>query len=279
VETGLTIADAGIERIDWSAPWLADWREVAAPVLAAADRHANLNRLAAAQTLRNHRGLPINFVSQAELPAGVAYEAFISATGKVPTRANLHDFFNALVWLGYPQVKRQLNALQAAEIKRSSTAQVPAGAPALRGKLRDGATIFDENAALFVCADPALEAMLRTHQWSDLFIAHRAAFGRHYGVHLFGHALMEKLTSPYKAITAHTWIVAVKPEYFDLPADKQRAQVDGVLAAQLAGGLTTSDFTPLPILGVPGWWPQQDQIFYADQFVFRPPRGGKRLSA
>ncbi|HBZ06685.1 MAG TPA: DUF3025 domain-containing protein, partial [Massilia sp.] len=31
-------------------------------------------------------------------------------------------------------------------------------------------------------------------------------------------------------------------------------------------------FTPLPVLGVPGWWPEQDAAFYADTSVFRPKR-------
>jgi hypothetical protein len=36
--------------------------------------------------------------------------------------------------------------------------------------------------------------------------------------------------------------------------------------------LTTSDYTPLPILGVPNWWSGQDLDFYADQSVFRAKR-------
>ncbi|WP_146608015.1 DUF3025 domain-containing protein, partial [Burkholderia multivorans] len=44
------------------------------------------------------RGKPLRFVPQAELPPGIAYETHIAATGRVPTRHNLHDFFNALVW-------------------------------------------------------------------------------------------------------------------------------------------------------------------------------------
>jgi hypothetical protein len=45
--------------------------------------------------------------------------------------------------------------------------------------------------------------------------------------------------------------------------------VAGDLAAH---GVATCDFTPLPVLGVPQWWPGQDDDFYADVTVFRPPR-------
>ena len=69
----------------------------------------------------------MRFVPQAELPAGIAYETFISETGGVPTRDNLHDFFNALVWLTYPKIKVRLNAMQALEIERRK--QTAAGRP------------------------------------------------------------------------------------------------------------------------------------------------------
>jgi hypothetical protein len=274
VEAGLTSVGVCFDQIDWSRPWLAGLRAIAEPILSAADWRSGLNMAAQAKALRNHRSLPIRFVPQADLPAGTAYEAFISSTGSVPTRSNLHDFFNALTWLAYPQVKRQLNALQAAEITKS--AALPGHgdtANVLRGKLRDAATIFDENAALFVSADKELTAALRAHRWNDLFAARRAAFEQTCSVRLFGHALMEKLTAPYKAITAHAWIVTVEPEFFSLPEDVQRAQLDQTVGKQLAQGFATSNFTPLPVLGVPGWWARQDAAYYADQFVFRPQRG------
>ena len=36
---------------------------------------------------------------------------------------------------------------------------------------------------------------------------------------------------------------------------------------------TTNGLSPLPLMGVPGWWGGgQDEAFYADKDVFRPPR-------
>jgi len=251
------------EQIDWRRPWLQPFEAAAVPILQAPDwRHA-LNTAAARAGLRNHRGMPLRFVAQGDLPREVAYEAFISSTGCVPTRDNLHDFFNAMVWLTWPNVKQQLNALQAAEIVRSPAAS--------RGKLRDAATIFDENAAVLVTRDMGLADTLRAHRWRDLFVANRGAFGRDYEVRLFGHALMEKLVTPYKSITAHAWVVAVDDGYFSLPATDRAALIDTRVSAQLTLGLRTADFTPLPVLGVPGWW-AQDEAFYADAGVFRPKR-------
>ena len=260
---GVTAFVPMLGSIDWSAPWLSDLKAIAAPILQAENWRDAFNAAARAQQLCNHRDLPLCFVAQEELPADMAYEEFISANGCVPTRDNLHDFFNALVWLAYPHVKKRLNALQATEIQQSGLA---------RGRLRDATTIFDENAALFVCADPELVAALRAHRWDELFIKRRAAFSDLCHVHLFGHALMEKLTSPYKAITAHTWIVEVEPAFLQLSAQAQRNNLDSIVSRQLAQGLTTSSFTPLPVLGIPDWWLQQDAAFYADQSVFRPKR-------
>lgn len=256
--------------IDWSRAWCAPIYAAAQNIIHAPDWRAALNAQAVAQALHNQRGLPLAFVPQENLPEGTAYEAFIDATGCVPTRENLHDFFNAMVWLSFPRIKRGLNALQAAQIAL-------AGIGRARGPARDAATIFDENAALLVVrAAPSGQALvdaLRSHQWQDAFIAQRAKFGSEAEVWLFGHALMEKLVSPYKAITAHARVVMVEDAYFALDRAARQAWIDRQVARELAGqALTTASFTPLPVLGVPGWWPQQNAGFYADGSVFRPPR-------
>lgn len=256
--------------IDWNQPWYAAVRAAGAVVSSAptADWRATLNLAAAEQQLRNHHGLPLSFVSQQMLPSGTAYESFISATGGVPTRDNLHDFFNALVWLAFPRIKAQLNALQAAAIER--------GGDKVRGPLRDAATLFDENAALVVVHDNAagqnLAQALRNHQWAEIFVCQRARFEADCRVTLFGHALMEKLVTPYKAITAHAWLLQADGAFFNLPPLAQHAWLDATVAKQLLGGLVPSGFTPLPVLGVPGWWKQQDAGFYGDVSVFRPKR-------
>ncbi|MDB5794919.1 MAG: hypothetical protein JWR25_1298 [Noviherbaspirillum sp.] len=252
--------------IDWTRPWLAPFLPAAQSVLYDGNWCEQLNRAAAQARLHNHRGLPIRFVPQSELPAGTAYEAFISATGCVPTRANLHDFLNALVWLTFPGIKVRLNALQAAEISRAPQAQTP------RGKIRDAATIFDENAALLVTRSSDLIDALRAHHWQEAFMARRAEFESVCEVWLFGHALMEKLVAPYKAITAHALPVVAEPGYFSLSDRGKTEWLDQTVARHLSKGLATSELTPLPVLGVPGWWPGQTREFYADTTVFRGKR-------
>lgn len=199
------------------------------------------------------------FVDQHDLPRGEAYEAFIARTGSVPTRANVHDFFNGLAWLRHPALKRRLNRLQAAQIAAAAP-----GAP--RGAVRDALTLFDENAALLQAPPRLLEALCQ-RDWEALFVRHRAAWAD-VRLELFGHALLEKLVQPRAAITAHVWIVP--------------AGIDP-LAARLAGSLAPDQlaakpFLPLPVLGVPGWWAaNEDSDFYRDATVFRP--GPKQTAA
>ena len=128
-----------------------------------------------------------------------------------------------------------------------------------RGPARDGATIFDENSALLVLRDSdagrALEAALRGHDWRSAFIAQREKFaaGGDAEVWLFGHALMEKLVAPRKAITAHTRVIFADDAYFALDDAARRAWLDARVAQDLVEqGLSTADFTPLPVLGLPG---------------------------
>ncbi|MFC5513046.1 DUF3025 domain-containing protein [Massilia jejuensis] len=262
---------AEIAQIDWSRPWYDAVRPAYDALGLEGDGFVGaFNRQAARLALRNHRDLAVSFVPQEALPDGTAYEEFISATGKVPTRDNLHDFFNGLVWQTFPLIKRELNALQAAQIAAAAGSRA-------RGPARDAATIFDENAALLVLRASsegrALADELRAHCWDAALFEKRAMFGPDAQLWLFGHALMEKLVAPRKAITAHTRVVFAPDGFFALDLDARRAWIDGTVARLLqAEGLTTSSFTPLPVLGVPGWWPGQDQAFYLDTTVFRPKR-------
>lgn len=275
-----------LSSIDWTRPWLAHIRVVGEAIAQAPDWRAALNQHAQRRAIHNHQDLPIRFVPQALLPAGVAYEAFISATGQVPTRENLHDFFNALVWLTFPATKAQLNALQAAEIIKSSLQNGEVFVPSSdnlaggsngksRGKLRDAATIFDENAILLVTSNADLVSALRAHAWEDVFVRQRDVFQQTCVPLLFGHALMEKLLAPYKAITGHMWVIEATSASLTAPfvaQDRRYDLVDTYLAQKLQGGLTTADFSPLPVLGVPDWWAGQDAAFYRDQSVFRPAK-------
>jgi hypothetical protein len=239
-----------LAHIRWETPWLGPYREAGEPLA-----QAVLAGRSSAAVL-DAAGGPRRFVPQEMLPDGVAYERFIFETGQVPTREGLHDFFNGLVWLRFPQTKRRLNQLQAQAIAVD-------GIRAVRGPLRDAATLFDENAALLQAPEALWEA-LNARDWRRLFIALRPQWAQVQLI-LFGHALLEKLVQPRKDITAHVYRVPLGLDARDL---------DAWLAQDLdAGHLACKPFQPLPVLGVPGWWPANETAdFYADAQVFRPRR-------
>ena len=294
--------------MDWRAPWWKPWRavgqRVAARVLAGARVCDALNAeqaLANTPSLRPNLGsaatanaapnapanaaanpptspqthsaptAPIQFVPQTALPEGLAYEAFIFESGQVPTRENLHDFFNGLAWLVFPHTKRRLNALQYGALAAD-------GVQATRGALRDALTLFDENAAIWRCASSAapngtddttnpLVDALRAKQWRHAFVNLRALWQDNTPV-LFGHALLEKLVTPYKSITAHVYIAQTATNNVAISG------LDSATALQLSPAtLATKPFMHLPVLGVPLWWAANDDpAFYDDEQVFRPPR-------
>ena len=245
--------------IDWSRPWFVPLASLMPQGYSVDWAQAG----ATAHALNASGRAPVRFVGQSALPEGLAYEQFIHATGTVPTRDNLHDFFNGLCWMAFPQTKKKLNQLQAAEIAREGVQQT-------RGAVRDALTLFDENAA-FLHAPQALWDALLARDWQRLFVDLRPLWAEARIV-LFGHALLEKLVFPRKPITAHVY----RSQYaINSGADGFTvAQFDTWMAADVnAAWLTGKPFAPLPVLGVPGWWPDNESpSFYEDILVFRPPK-------
>ena len=255
---GQPVRDVGlglpvIATVDWGRPWIEPFKATGQVVADAVASGKPLHQALCAVPIT-----AVRFVPQRQLREGEAYERFIFNTGQCPTRDNLHDLFNGLCWISFPQTKKKLNQLQAAEIAK-------AGVQPLRGPVRDALTVFDENAAFLIAPQPLWDALL-ARDWQRLFITLRPLWSEAQLV-LFGHALLEKLVSPRKAITAHV--------YRAHPAIKKIAnleELDGWIAASLSAEyLAAKPFTPLPVLGVPGWWPGNENFsFYDDSTIFRP---------
>jgi hypothetical protein len=294
---------AVLAEIDWSQPWFTPWRDFGEPTArqalqqqsvaealnalqenprqqttsklgTAVERHFAANReasagsgdIASAASVNTTRaGLVIGdanevkFVPQSALPEAQAYEDFIFKTAQVPTRDGLHDFFNGLCWHRFPLAKRRLNQLQAAEIESQ-------GIRATRGPVRDALTLFDENVVLMHAPDEVWAA-LQARDWLKLFVDLREQWQQVHLV-LFGHALLEKLVTPYKSITGHVYRVDSHVNPHD------EAALDAWLVQDLQPAkLATKPYEPLPVLGVPGWWEANaDRVFYEDVNVFRPKR-------
>lgn len=236
--------------VRWGEPWFAPWRDpgevIAQAVASGRPPHDALNAVGTA---------PVRFVPQQDLTAGTAYEQFIFDTRRCPVCPGPHDLFNGLVWLRFPRAKSALNRLQAQAIARD-------GVGARRGPVRDAITVFDENGALLDAPAPLWEA-LRARAWRRLFVDLRPLWSAA-RLLVFGHALLEQLLAPRKGLTAHVWCANA--------AMDSGASADAWLAARCtAEALAAKPFTPLPVLGVPGWWAGNENFsFYDDSLVFRP---------
>lgn len=316
------ILDTSFAPIDWQAPWLAHLNQLSylratikqlsdantanAPQTDYARSDAQIDIIAnvlntalqqqsedcqtplpTTKPVKDNQDYCLKFVSQNALPEGVGYEQFIGSTGKIPTRDNLHDLFNGSIWLTFPKTKALLNYHHMLEI----AACHEDGRGARRGRVRDTITVFDENGAILVTADPSIGEALIDFDWQASLVVPRARFDdpnfvnkkllmpdAQAAVYIFGHALLEQLIQPRKPLCAHSVVINVATDFFVLSSSERIAYLDDQLAIDMDKLLSQHDITPrqlapLPILGVPHFWSENaDPSFYDDAYVFRSGR-------
>jgi len=233
--------------------------------------HDDLNEIARARAITSGGGAAIRFVAAAAPhESGLQYEARIHRDGEVRTRPeNHHDLFNALAWLAFPNTKAALN-------RRHCEALGKQARRGSRGAARDVLTLFDESGAVVACSRPALGESLRRFEWKTLFWTHRDEIAPAMRFFVFGHAIYEKGLRPYKGVTARALILPVAEDFADSSLAAQVEQIDAIAASRFDSSkvlASTRMLAPLPILGVPGWDPQNEsESFYEDASVFRPGR-------
>jgi len=212
-------------------------------------------------------GHAIRFVASNELGED-GYEHRIYATGQVSTRPHSwHDLFNALVWMRYPHIKTTLNKLhyQAGAEQKSAN----------RGPLRDALTLFDECGAIVMSDREDILGALAERRWRDAFLAE--GFDTSVVISVIGHALLEKFMAPYKSMCANVLFIRAPAEFLARPRQQRAQGLDLVVSELLLNGAVLRNpacLSPLPLAGVPRWWPRADQDgpgFYLDRDVFRHP--------
>ena len=251
---------------------------------AAMQQQANHLEQPLPQTKPTHNQTPqtLQFVSQNALPEGEAYEHFIGTTGNIPTRDNLHDLFNGSIWLTFPKTKAVLNYYHMLEIAKQGISE-------RRGRVRDTITVFDENGAVLVTADPNIGEALVDFDWQSSLVRPRDKWddptqpddSAQAAVYIFGHALLEQLLYPRKPLCAHSIVIHVTQRFFTLPLAERIRFLDDKVAEYMDTLLSKDDVTPrqlapLPILGVPHFWAENAvPDFYEDSYVFRSGRRQK----
>jgi len=228
--------------------------------------------------------LAVSFVDNEQLNAdGRYYEEFIFATGKVPTRSeNWHDLFGALIWCLFPKSKMALNQRHQQEIALHGKTQ--------RSPVRHRLTLLDECGVLLCYNGEAASIIeqLKNHQWQQAMFSHRESWRYPTSVlartpvtpclepMIFGHAIYEMATRPYLGLTAKLWPILVPQNFHGWPLLQRIAFIDEQLSVQISNNSLAEfqqQLTPLPLLGVPGWYADNRQPeFYLNTEYFRPKR-------
>ena len=228
---------------------------------------------------KNHQ--PIKFVPQDEKSNQFEdhYEPRIYLKGEVQTRLeNWHDFFQVLVWRTFPNIKIELNACHYRAALQRSTVETTRKN---RSPIENAITLFDECGAIIVTSDHELANLVREHQWKALFWSQRQALASQFKCIVFGHALYEKALQPYIGMTAHCIIVEASEKELLLPSEQLNAFCDETVMQYFAGNnpkiSSPKSLSPFPLLGMPGWHPENHQeSFYDNAEYFRPKRNTRQ---
>jgi hypothetical protein len=271
----------------WNTDWLSR-SELFAPLRPVADRLSRSDwphpdRLTALaeecpRPVVNAQGKSVRFVPQSprakSLEAGFEPRAYLK--GEVQLRAcDWHDLFNALVWMTYPATKAVINARH----YQAMTNTVAGNRP----PQRDALTLFDEDGVAIVSSDPELLELVRCFSWKELFWHRRDAVKTRMRFCVFGHALFMKAMQPFVGLTGKAVLLEVPATFLELARPAQTVQLDNLLALHIQdrGQFRHGrELSPLPVLGVPGWWSGNErEEFYDDAAYFRPGRRQTAVSS
>jgi hypothetical protein len=220
----------------------------------------------------NARGLRVRFVPQAAKPDSEedGFEPRAYLRGEVQVRPfNWHDLFNALVWMTFPTAKAVINARHVEDMQ--------AGGRAKRSPQRDALTLFDEDGVVVLSSDPELLDLVRQFCWKRLFVERREEVREKMRFCVFGHALYQKGLKPFVGMTGKAVLLEAPVALNGTDGPARWRELDRLLSTYLWNRETLtrgSDLAPLPVLGIPGWWPgNSDPAFYDNTHYFRPGRG------
>lgn len=211
--------------------------------------------------LKNTNGKLIQFVGQGDSFESFedGYEQRIYLKGEVQTRLdNWHDFFNAIIWMKLPEIKRVINGRHYYE----SLKQRQLGETKNRNAVQNQLAHFDECGVVVISKSKELLDLLSNHCWSELFWDRREQVQSDMYFEIFGHALYEKALNPYIGFTGKALLIYSND--FDNVSQKAAAHL-----IQKIGNVENL-LSPLPILGVPGWWQENKSLdFYKNSDYFR----------
>lgn len=216
-----------------------------------------------ARLLNQHdrANLTPRFTCSDESLGALAYERRV-ALGEVPTRDLSHDWYNGMAWLAFPKAKHWINTQHLGDA--SVVSQMPFRSGNGRSRFRDALTLFDESGALLLTTRKDMLFALMEHQWPCVFAKRDDSWHEQNRLLVFGHGLLDSMASAHPGLCAKVLPVLVS----DLNVSESELDQMIVNALQQVGD--PSNFSPLPVMGVPGWFDLSAQPgFYENRQVFR----------
>ncbi|MBC3764485.1 DUF3025 domain-containing protein [Neptunicella marina] len=200
------------------------------------------------------------------------YEQIIFQQHQIPTRIHSwHDWFNACIWLAFPQSKSLINQQHIEDIDQFGLNP--------RTKRRNHLTHLDECGVLIVHSDSNIPDLLREHQWHQAFWQQRKQWGTQISALVYGHANLEMLLNPFIGLTGKWVEIKVEADFWQLETEQQQHITDSLLAEKLKANAFAQkgELCPLPLLGVPGWSELNlREDFYANPQYFMPRRRAQK---
>ena len=185
--------------------------------------------------------------------------------------------FNLLAWLAFPLTKAALN-----ERHYHALLEQQSRGTLNRGPAQDALTLFDESGVIVASSDAELLDDVSHFAWKRLFWQRRDRVEKYLRCLIVGHALYEKARHPFAGITGRAVLFDVDVEFHTWALDRQLQTLDRRLAQRVEEGVsfqTTRALAPLPLLGMPGWWPENTaESFYDNTAYFRPGRRQGRVA-
>jgi hypothetical protein len=202
------------------------------------------------------------FVRQdrAEVTRQGGYERHVARLRAVPTRSeSWHDFFNMVVWAHFPRLRWALNALH---VDPDIGQQDPRNG---RAPAQNLAATFDESGMLVVSTSAAVLAELRELRFKQAFWERREEVMATTRFFVVGHGALEALITPPDGLTARSLQLLVPRLPSAADADAFRCELDASVAARIEGWRRHRIvLDPVPLLAIPGFWPNDSAAFYDD---------------
>jgi hypothetical protein len=100
---------------------------------------------------------------------------------------------------------------------------------------------------------------------------------------VFGHALFSKALQPFVGMTGKAVLLQVPDAFLERSQSSQLVELDRLLAVHIWNRERLRrgrELSPLPVLGIPGWWSGNEaEGFYDDIAYFRPGRRQPNISS